>query len=69
MPKEDIKYNKAIQELESIIEKIQSQQIDVDDLSKEVKKAIELIKLCKAKIEKTEMEVEEVVKSFKETKG
>ncbi|MCM8792564.1 MAG: exodeoxyribonuclease VII small subunit [Candidatus Omnitrophica bacterium] len=64
MPKEEIKYNKAVEELEKILERIQSGEVDVDDLAKEVKRATELIKLCKEKIEKTELEVKEVVKSL-----
>ena len=52
MAKEEIKYGKAIEELEGILERIQSGEVDIDDLAKEVKRATELIKLCKNKIEK-----------------
>ncbi|MCM8784542.1 MAG: exodeoxyribonuclease VII small subunit [Candidatus Omnitrophica bacterium] len=68
MAKEGLKYSKAVEELERILQRIQDGQIDVDDLAKEVKRATELIKLCKEKIEKTEWEVKEVVKSFEENK-
>lgn len=64
MAKEEIKYGKAIEELEGILERIQSGEVDIDDLAKEVKRATELIKLCKNKIEKTEVEIKEVVKDF-----
>lgn len=66
MPKEEVKYSKAIEELEKILERIQNEEIDIDDLAKEIKRATELIKLCKEKIEKTELEVKEVIKSFEE---
>ncbi|MCM8799577.1 MAG: exodeoxyribonuclease VII small subunit [Candidatus Omnitrophica bacterium] len=69
MPKEELKYSKAIEELEKILNKIQNEEIDIDDLAREVKRAIELIKLCKEKIEKTELEVKEVIKSFEEEKN
>jgi exodeoxyribonuclease VII small subunit len=64
MAKEEIKYNQAIEELNRILERIQTEKVDVDDLSKEVKRAVQLIKLCKDKIEKTEMEVKKITKEF-----
>ena len=57
----DIKYGKAMKKLEEIIEKIEKEEIDVDELSDKVKEAISLIKVCKGKIEKAEMEVSQVV--------
>ena len=65
----DIKYSKAIEKLEEIMEKIESDSIDVDELSERVKEAVELIKVCKGKIDKAELEVKQVVEGFeKETK-
>lgn len=68
MVKEEIKYGKAIEELEGILERMQGGEVDIDDLTKEVKRAVELIKLCKNKIEKTELEIKEVVKDFEQGK-
>ncbi len=62
----EIKYSKAIKKLEEIIEKIEQEQIDVDELSLSVKDAVELIKICKDKITRAELEVKEVVKGFKD---
>jgi len=62
----EMKYSKALQRLEEIINKIESEEIDVDDLSARVKEAVELIRICKKKIEKAEMEVKEVVDKFEE---
>jgi len=61
----EIKYGKSIKKLEEIIEKIESEEIDVDELSVKVKEAVSLIKTCKDKIEKAEMEVKKVVDGFK----
>lgn len=61
----EIKYNKAMQKLEEIINKIENEEIDVDELSDKVKEAVELIKVCKAKIEKAELEVKQVVDDLK----
>ncbi len=57
----ETKYSKAIKRLEEIIEKIENEEIDVDELSEKVKEAVELITTCKGKIEKAEMEVKRVV--------
>ena len=60
----ELKYEKAIQKLEDIVEKIESEEIDVDELSDKVKEAVELIKVCKTKIQKAELEVKKVVDNF-----
>ncbi len=60
----DIKYSKSIKKLEEIIEKIESEEIDVDELSAKVKEAASLIKVCKDKIEHAELEVQKVVKDM-----
>ena len=53
-----------IKKLEEIIERIESEDIDVDELSAKVKEAVTLIKTCKNKIEKAELEVKKVVDGF-----
>lgn len=60
----DVKYSKAIERLDEIIGKIESDEIDVDELSVRVKEAVSLIKLCKAKIDKAELEVKQIVDDF-----
>ena len=65
----ETKYNKAIKRLEEIIEKIENEEIDVDELSEKVKEAVELITTCKERIEKAEMEVRRVVDDLGEDAG
>ena len=65
----ETKYNKAIKRLEEIIEKIENEEIDVDELSEKVKEAVELITTCKERIEKAEMEVRRVVDELGEDAG
>ena len=62
----EVKYGKSIKRLEEIIAKIESDEIDVDELSERVKEAVGLIKTCKNKIEKAEVEVKKVVDGFEE---
>jgi exodeoxyribonuclease VII small subunit len=60
-------YTEAIVELETIVEEIENEDISVDDLSEKVKRASELIRLCKTKLTKTEQEVNEVLKEIEGT--
>jgi len=64
MGKKIIRYSEAVEELESILSELESERVDVDDVAVKVKKAIELIKLCRERIEKTELEVIKIVKGF-----
>ncbi len=47
-------YKSALAEIEAIIEKIESDEPDIDELGDLVKKAAKLIKQCKAKLKGTE---------------
>ncbi len=60
----EIKYSKAIKKLDEILAKIETQEIDVDELADNVKEAVDLLKVCKNKIEKAQMEVKKVVAGF-----
>ena len=66
----EIKYREAIERLDEIIGAIESEDIDVDELSLKVKEAVGLIRTCKARIDKAEVEVKKVVEDFaKESKN
>ena len=60
----EIKYSKAVKRLDEILQKIESEEIDVDELADRVKEAVGLIKSCKDRIEKAELEVTKVVEGF-----
>jgi exodeoxyribonuclease VII small subunit len=64
----DPKYSKAVERLEDIIAKIENEEIDIDELADKVKEAVGLIKLCKGKIEKAELEVKDIVEGFETDK-
>lgn len=65
----ETKYTKAVKRLEEIIERIENEEIDVDELSEKVREAVGLIAACKEKIEKAEMEVKKVVDDLDEEEG
>ena len=66
---DQMNYRNAIERLDEIISKIESDDVDVDELALQVKEAVGLVKMCKAKIDKAELEVKQVVEDFsKESK-
>lgn len=66
MSKKKVSYNEAIGEIEAILQQIESEELDVDDLSEKVKRVSALIKICKDKLHKTEEEVENILKEMEE---
>jgi len=62
MEKKKITYRQAIEEVERILERFDGEQMDVDELGAQVKRAADLIRLCKEKLRKAEQEVAEALK-------
>lgn len=60
MAKKEISYAEAMAETEKIMAELRSDSIDVDTLTQKVKRASELIELCKAKLTRTEAEVKKL---------
>jgi len=59
-------YQEAVNEIDEILAKIENEELDVDELSAQVKRVSSLIKLCKDKLHKTEEEVENILKEMDE---
>ena len=62
MEKKKIPYAQAIEEVERILERFNGEQMDVDELGAQVKRAADLIRLCKEKLRKAEQEAAEALK-------
>lgn len=58
----DISYTEAMAEIESILKQLQSADCDVESLATKVKRASELIELCRKKLYKAEADVEKLFK-------
>jgi exodeoxyribonuclease VII small subunit len=54
-------YAEAIEELESILAELESDDVDVDELAEHVQRASQLIELCRERISKAKLRIEEVV--------
>ena len=61
---ETIKYTEAFEELKKIVSDIDRKEISIDDISEKVKRADQLIKICKAKLDATEEDVNQILKEL-----
>ena len=61
MSKEEMKYEKAVSELEEIVDKMERDELDIDQLSEQLKRAKFLVKLCKDKLTKTDEEIKKLL--------
>ena len=57
-------YREAINEIEEILDKIENDELDVDELVEKVKKVTELLRFCKDKLYATQDEVEKALKDI-----
>jgi exodeoxyribonuclease VII small subunit len=64
MVKKEFSFNQAVNDIEKILEEIESGEMDVDRLSVEVKRASELIRLCQKKLKSTEEEINSIFKDL-----
>ena len=58
MAKKALTYNSAYEELEQILEEIQSDQISIDLLAEKVKRSKELLKFCKDSLRKYQEDID-----------
>ena len=62
-----MKYSEAIAELEAITAKMQSQECDIDSLASLTSRALELVKICKDKLFKTDEEVRRCLETLSDS--
>ncbi len=63
---ENISYKDAIEEIESILQQVESGELDVDQLTDKVKRVSALLEICNKKLKTTEKEVEKIIKDMEE---
>ncbi len=66
MTNKKISYNEAMTEIEEILEKIENEELDVDELAEKVKRVSVLLKTCKDKLHKTNQQVEQVLREMED---
>ena len=56
-----MKYEEAVGQLEAIVRRMETGELDLDSLAEELKKAQKLIKMCKDKLTKTDEEIKKML--------
>ena len=64
--KSKLSYSEAIAELESILQRLRSGELGIEELTTAVKRAKELIELCKAELTTTKTELDKIINDTEE---
>lgn len=56
-----MKYEEAVAELESIVKKMENDELDIDSLAEQLKRAKLLIQQCKDKLHKADEEIKRIL--------
>ncbi len=59
----ETKYEDAIRQLEDIVTRLENNELEIDEMPSQLKKAQELIKLCKDKLTQTDAEIKKITES------
>ena len=61
MENKDFSYEEAREELENILAELESGETGIDELAAHVKRASELIRLCREKLRRTDKELQDIL--------
>lgn len=59
--KKDFKYEDAVSEIELIVRRMESNELDIDTLGEQLRRAQELITKCKDRLTKTDEEIRKIL--------
>ena len=59
--KQEMKYEAAFAELQSIVQRMEKDELGIDQLTTQLKRAQEIIKLCRDKLTKTDEEIKKIL--------
>ena len=59
--KEEMKYEEAMQRLETIVSQIENNELGIDELTAKLKEAKQMLKTCKDKLTKTDKEIRKLL--------
>ena len=62
---EEINYTDAHKELQEIVSEMENAEISIDELDTKIKRASELLKICKDKLFKTEKNVQDILEEIR----
>ena len=61
MAKEEMKYEQAVRELEQIVERMENDELDIDQVSEQLIRAKTWVQLCKDNLTKTDEEIKKLL--------
>ena len=56
-----MKYEEALKELEQIVSKMENNEVGIDEMTEQLKRAQQLIKLCRDRLTKTDEEIKKML--------
>jgi exodeoxyribonuclease VII small subunit len=59
-------YQEAYDELVAIVKELEENEVSIDDMSKKVKRAAVLARLCKEKLKVTEQEITDILQELEQ---
>jgi exodeoxyribonuclease VII small subunit len=62
---ETIKYEEVLRQLDEIVQKMERNEYGIDELTTQLKKAKELIQLCKNQLTKTDEDIKKILEDDK----
>ncbi len=66
MTEKTLTFQAAMEELESILRKLDSEEVNIDSLTVDLQRASKLIEWCRSRLETTRVEVERIVTDLEE---
>ena len=57
----EINYEEAVRQLENIVQRMENEELDIDELTTELKNAQKLNKLCKARLTKVDADIKKIL--------
>jgi exodeoxyribonuclease VII small subunit len=66
MTEENLTFQAAMEELEMILRKLDSDEVNIDSLTVDLQRASELIEWCRSRLETTRVDVERIVADLEE---
>ena len=66
MTEENLTFQAAMEERELILQKLDSDEVNIDSLTVDLQRASELIEWCRSRLESTRVDVERIVADLEE---
>lgn len=62
----ETKYEEAVSKLENIVQRLENDEMGIDEMTTQLKEAQQLIKLCKDRLTKTDAEIQKILNDRKD---